>query len=612
MAFAAIMCVEAANATIYYVATTGSDSNPGTSSQPFRTIVAGVKKLSAGDTLYVKSGTYAESVTNWTGGNSIPNGTSWSNPITVAVYPGHTVTIKPLSNNAFFWIGDGQSKYLIIKGFKIDGARIAKHGIKLEGGTQYVRVMDSEIKNAKESGILVTGAINTRHEFINLNVHHNGSSKLDHGFYISTSNNLVKNSTFHNNTGSGGKFYHGNLSNVANNNIAHDNKFYDNTTSGDWNCGLLLSSGDGNVGYNNVAYGNYAGFCIGFRVSNSRLYNNIAYGNDAYGIYVGWSSSGSRVENNTLYNNGGRGLFVGDQATTATVKNNIVYANSTNLKLTNTTDSHNLTSNPKFVDAVAKDFRLQSSSPALDKGTSISGITVDFAGKSRPSGAQFDIGAHEYQGGSSSTSTSDGTTTTTSSLPPSVASPAPGTTLTSSSVTFAGGHSSTDTQHWVYVGSTSGGSNYYAGGVNGSHQFTVSGLPSSGTVYVKYSSRTCSSCTWQHKTHAYTMSVGSSSTSTSTSTSSFPPSVVSPAPGSTLTSSSVTFTAGHSSTDAQHWVYVGSKSGSNNYYSGGVNGSHQFSVSGLPSSGTIYVKYSSRTCSTCTWQHKIHAYTMSR
>ena len=102
LAVAAILCAEAANATTYYVATTGSDSNPGTSSQPFRTIVEGVKKLSAGDTLYVKSGTYAESIWNFSGGSKIPNGSSWNNPITVAAFPGHTVTIKPLADNAFF------------------------------------------------------------------------------------------------------------------------------------------------------------------------------------------------------------------------------------------------------------------------------------------------------------------------------------------------------------------------------------------------------------------------------------------------------------------------------------------------------------------------------
>src|SRR5262249_45232346 len=42
----------------YYVATNGNDSNPGTISQPFRTIKKGIGILNAGDTLYIRSGTY--------------------------------------------------------------------------------------------------------------------------------------------------------------------------------------------------------------------------------------------------------------------------------------------------------------------------------------------------------------------------------------------------------------------------------------------------------------------------------------------------------------------------------------------------------------------------
>ena len=40
----------------YYVSTTGSDSNPGTITQPFRTLGHGVGVLNPGDTLYVPAG----------------------------------------------------------------------------------------------------------------------------------------------------------------------------------------------------------------------------------------------------------------------------------------------------------------------------------------------------------------------------------------------------------------------------------------------------------------------------------------------------------------------------------------------------------------------------
>ena len=519
VAITSTMAISAANATIYYVATNGSDSNPGTNSQPLRTIAKGVKTLSAGDTLYVKSGTYEETIL--TSAMVIPNGTSWNNPITVAANPGDIVTIKPPTDRAFFWILDGQSKFLIIKGFIIDGVNRARHGVKFEGGTKYVRVMDCEIKNTTDSGILVTNGnstspdrINTYHEFKNLKVHHTGSTEhAASGFYIETGYNLVESSEFYNNKANGGKFFHGNLSGVANNNIARNNKFYNNSTAGVWSCGLLMSSGNGNLGYNNIAYGNFAGFCLQSRVTNGRFYNNIAYENDVYGFYVGFSTtSGSRIENNSVYNNGTYGIFVGDSATSSIVKNNIAYANNIDLGLTNTTSSHNETENPSFVNIAGKDFHLQSNSPAIDKGTTISGISTDFGGQPRPKGAQFDIGAYEYQGtGSTSTggsttggTTSSSTTTTTTSIfPPPLASPSPGTTLTTSSVTFTGAHTSQDLEHLLRVGTTPGGSDLFNQKLGSSHSATVSGLPTSGTLYVGWWTRNSSG--WFVNNSTFTM-----------------------------------------------------------------------------------------------------------
>jgi hypothetical protein len=232
----------------------------------------------------------------------------------------------------------------------------------------------------------------------------------------------------------------------------------------------------------------------------------------------------------------------------------------------------------------------------------------------------WDSHTHSYTmsvGSTSSGSTSSsGSTTSSSSYPPPLVSPSPGATLTSSTVTFTGGHTSQDFQHWVQVGSTPGGSQFYAGTVDGNHQITVSGLPSTGTIYVRYNTRTSSSSSWDSHTHSYTMSVGGSATSTSfssstTSSSSFPPPLVSPSPGATLTSSTVTFTGGHTSQDFQHWVQVGSSPGGSQYYAGTVNANHQITVSGLPSRGTIYVRYNTRASSSSSWESHTHSYTMS-
>lgn len=47
----------------YYVATNGSDSNPGTLSQPWLTIQKGFSSISPGDILYIRGGTYTPSGT---------------------------------------------------------------------------------------------------------------------------------------------------------------------------------------------------------------------------------------------------------------------------------------------------------------------------------------------------------------------------------------------------------------------------------------------------------------------------------------------------------------------------------------------------------------------
>jgi len=51
---------------------------------------------------------------------------------------------------------------------------------------------------------------------------------------------------------------------------------------------------------------------------------------------------------------------------------------------------------PKFVNSTGNDYHLQSISPCKDAGTTISAVTKDFDGISRPQGSAYDIGAYEY------------------------------------------------------------------------------------------------------------------------------------------------------------------------------------------------------------------------
>src|SRR5215510_6351394 len=82
-----------AYAATYYVATDGSDNNPGTSSSPFQTIAKGLSVLSPGSTLYLKAGTYVERIDS--NATRIPTGTSWTDAPVIAANPGDTVILRP-------------------------------------------------------------------------------------------------------------------------------------------------------------------------------------------------------------------------------------------------------------------------------------------------------------------------------------------------------------------------------------------------------------------------------------------------------------------------------------------------------------------------------------
>lgn len=59
--------------------------------------------------------------------------------------------------------------------------------------------------------------------------------------------------------------------------------------------------------------------------------------------------------------------------------------------------ANDVTGDPLFVDVPAEDFALQAASPAVNAGTTVASVTVDYAGNSRPVGAAYDLGAYELQ-----------------------------------------------------------------------------------------------------------------------------------------------------------------------------------------------------------------------
>src|SRR5215204_1460060 len=141
----------AANATTYYVAKTGSDSKSCTSAQstssPKLTIKSGLSCLKAGDKLSIREGTYSEVINSQA--QTVPAGTSWSSPVTIAAYSGETVTLKPSSGYAVIQVVGNDSKYVIFDRLIIDGVNVENKAVNLDGvsqsGAGYIRFTNCEI-----------------------------------------------------------------------------------------------------------------------------------------------------------------------------------------------------------------------------------------------------------------------------------------------------------------------------------------------------------------------------------------------------------------------------------------------------------------------------------
>jgi hypothetical protein len=147
---------------------------------------------------------------------------------------------------------------------------------------------------------------------------------------------------------------------------------------------------------------------------------NDIFAHNTGGIGVGTYDSAAKVMiiNDTFHSNGQVGIETYNAASTVYVTNTIIYKHEVGLRrndpastlisnynlLSNTTNyaggvtpgaNDIKNKNPLFVDAANNNFHLDSSSPAIDKGTSNGAPPVDFEDESRPQGPKVDIGVDE-------------------------------------------------------------------------------------------------------------------------------------------------------------------------------------------------------------------------
>ncbi len=176
--------------------------------------------------------------------------------------------------------------------------------------------------------------------------------------------------------------------------------------------------------------------------------------------------------------------------------------------------------------------------------------------------------------------------------------PAPGSTLTGSSVTFTWTAALGASAYWLDVGTVQGQGNISAGQLAFSvTSETVSGIPTTGgTIYVRL--WTMLNGAWQYHDYTYAgATLGALAAMTS------------PTPGSTLTASSVTFTWSAAADASAYWLDVGTVQGQGNISAGQLATSvTSETVSGIPTNGSaIYVRLWTQISGT--WSYHDYTYT---
>jgi hypothetical protein len=328
----------------YYVSPSGSDQNPGSLDQPWKTIQKAMNTLRPGETALVREGTYNENLLMSRAGTA-------SAPITVAAYPGETVVLHAAATSGNTYPVQITGSYFRLHGFVIEnGLGTSDANVYLWGGANHIEVSGNEIRYGQDQGVFADNTTSYLH-FLGNRVHDNGLNHVSgqhqsHAFYIEGSYDLFANNVIYNHPyGFGIQIYPAN----------HDTVVVDNTIAASAHSGVVVGGPGG--------------------VYNITIRNNILYG-DRWGVEMD-----STCPTGPVY-----------------IDSNVMYAYSAapiDGACSSAVDGGNLLSDPLFADYGSRDLHVQAGSPAIDQASGPWSEMADFEGRARPQGAAPDIGALE-------------------------------------------------------------------------------------------------------------------------------------------------------------------------------------------------------------------------
>jgi len=434
--FMALAIAGAADAASYYVATNGNDDWPGTEAQPWLTITKAANTVVAGDTVYVKEGTYCEIV------RPVNSGTE-GNYITYAAYPGHTVINDLDGIRTTFWDAGFQmtgKSYIKVSGFQIKNST-GGFGLLAQEYSHHIIFENNYTYNTYNSGIASWYGndivIQNNEVELACNDGYQECISADHSYNVQILGNHIHHSGPGSHGGEGIDIKNGSHDCLVRGNYVHDiNRLGIYVDS--YNDPMYNITVDQNIAHNCWNHGIALACEKGQPMDNVSVTNNLCYTNGWAGITIGNWNGGKfkpmddiKVMNNTCYDNGqpwgqvpgdGHGIInLNGDATNVVIRNNIVSQNLVDQLMNNpecaavieynvidglqtpsdwlTYGTNYILADPLFVDPENADFHLQSGSPAINAGSSVSAPDHDLDGNARPVNGAWDIGCYESAGG---------------------------------------------------------------------------------------------------------------------------------------------------------------------------------------------------------------------